>query len=350
MLQVDNLLDAYRHAGREGDFAAEVDRQFRLVEEAGAVWVRAGVLWNQIERKPGEYHWHQADAVVRAARRHHARLVWLVGGTPGWNGRDTEGPPRELPDPHFRRFLHELLARYGGAADPAHPLAGSVRHWEIINEPNYHWKPEQYAVALAEARRVLRADPEARVVFGGLGGDLLSHSKDVIAGNQVAYFEQVVRHLPAGERPFDCANFHLYGNDADRFFQGDDALDAYFGRCQEEIRKALKRTGLEGMPVWSTEFDYPSAVKHQVRGPYKGDSPAEGPQKQARFLTDWFPKILGELPDRKVFWASLVDDVNDQGAFLSTGLCRWQSADDHHGAGEPKPAYQALKRLLRPTP
>ena len=123
-----------------------------------------------------------------------------------------------------------------------------------------------------------------------------------------------------------------------------DAVEKYFSRCQREINSVLKKTGLADVPVWSTEFDYPSAVKHQVRGRYKGHSAEEGPEKQALFLKEWFPRLFDSQPERKVFWASLVDDVNDEGAFLSTGLVHWKSNDDKHGMGARKPAHQALKQ------
>ncbi len=348
MLQVDNLLDAYREEHREKHFNAEVERQFAVVEEAGVRWVRAGILWNQVERKAGHYDWEAVEMVLHAANRHHVHLVWLVGGMPLWNSRGgTEGLPRQLPDPHFREFLTRLRNRYGGQKDREHPLKGSIHYWEIINEPNYHWRPEQYAIVLTEAHDVLQRDEGAKIVFGGLGGDILGNSKDVHEGNQVKFFEKVVRSLPEGKRPFDFANFHLYGNDADRFFdKNDDAIEAYFARCQHEIEAALQRTGLEDVPVWSTEFDYPSAVKHQVRGRYKGHSAEEGLEKQALFLKEWFPKVFASQSKRKIFWASLVDDVNDEGAFLSTGIVHWRSSDDKHAMGPRKAAYQALKQFF----
>src|SRR5438270_594459 len=86
--------------------------------------------------------------------------------------------------------LDNLLDRYGSPADPAQPLKGTVHTWEIVNEPNYRWPPDQYAILLAEAYDVLKADAGAKVVFGGLGGDVLGQSKDVRAGNQINYFEK----------------------------------------------------------------------------------------------------------------------------------------------------------------
>jgi hypothetical protein len=348
MLQVDNLLDAYRQQGRGKDFTREVDEQFRLTAEAGARWARAGILWNQIEAKPGVYDWGPVESVLRAANRHRVRLVWLVGGTPLWNSRgDAEDPPKQVPDPHIAKFLGQLVQRYGGTKDATQPLRGSIQYWEIINEPNYRWPAAEYATVLVQARAVLQADPAARIVLGGLGGDILGNSPDVKEGNQVRYFDKVMRSLPPGVRPFDVTNFHIYGNDADRFFAGDDAVAKYFARCQGDVRAVLLKHKLAELPFWCTEFDYPSALEHQVIGPYKGTSAADGLVKQARFLTDWLPRIWSDEPQCKVFWASLVDDANDGGAFLSTGLCHWRSKADQHGVGERKLAWYALRDLLR---
>ncbi len=332
MLQLENLLEAAgnRQFGARG---AEVERQFELLREAGVRWARTGIMWEQIEPKPGQWNWAPADRVVKAAKQNHVKLLWLVGNTAPWDSsnREWNGVPRDLAktDGHFPHFVHELVTRY----------KADIHHWEIRNEPNldYMWhgaSAAQYGVYLAHAHRVIKAaDPDAKVVFGGLGGGV---------GQQVKWFRESVAAMRAKHPalPFDIVNFHIYPGEADnRGFKGADAVTRYLDSSFKQIEKALTAEQLAELPLWITEFDYSANVKLQPDPAFSG-----GPPGQAKLVKEILPRLAANHPDRKIFWASLLDDFNDPG-FESMGLV---TSNKRHDIGTPRPSYRALKELLAP--
>ena len=315
-----------------GDRAGEVDRQFALLEQAGVKWVRQGIMWEQIEPQPGKWNWSAADRVVQAAGKHHIHLLWLVGNTAPWDSDNGQwnGVPKDLGnnDGHFVHFLQQLVGRY----------KGSVHHWEIRNEPNleYMWhgrKAERYALYLTEAHRVIKNhDPKATVVFGGLGGGMME---------QTSWFREVLAalHKQGKALPFDVANFHVYAGEADRKFTGADSVQKYLTWCNERIKETMNAENLAKMPVWITELDYPAAPKHQAQDP----GFQHGEESQAKLIRELLPGFAQTDPQRRVFWASLLDDFDDAGAFASVGLFH---SDKQHHIGKARPAYQALRHIL----
>jgi hypothetical protein len=191
---------------------------------------------------------------------------------------------------------------------------------------------KKYTVYLAQAHHVIhQSDPEAHVVFGGLGGAL---------GRQTKWFEEVLVDLRKKNKslPFDIANFHVYPGEADnRGFKGKDCVARYLDSCGKQLEKVMHEEGLDSMPVWITEYDYPANPKLQPDPEFKG-----GPAGQAKLVTETFGRLAEGHPERKIFWASLLDDFNDPG-FESMGLV---ASNKHHDTGSPRPAYRALKQLL----
>lgn len=139
--------------------------------------------------------------------------------------------------------------------------------------------------------------------------------------------------------PFDIADFHVYGGDADTMgFRGRGSIAKYLDWCRDQIDTTMSDLKLEGMPVWYTEFDYPAAIENQTDDP----DYHQGGESQTDFVRDFFGRLVQGRPDGKVFWASLLDDYDDDG-FQSTGLVN--SDKDHH-VGKPHQAYTALRNLL----
>lgn len=336
MLQLENALPEVNHNPPIGnqEFATLAEAEFSLLEKAGVTWTRQGILWEQIQPQDGQYDWSAADIVVQTANSHHVNLLWLLGNTAPWdsaNGRIT-GVPKDLsnPDGRFQTFVRQLVARY----------KSTVHDWEIHNEPNlpYEWTgtPEQYGNYLSEAYRVIKeVDPQANVVFGGLGDSI---------PKQIQFFQKVLDSLKnkVQKVPFDAVNFHIYGFEADNYgFTGKNAVVNYLDNCNQQIDTAMHNAGLDNVPQWLTEFDYCADPKYQV-----GSDPAynKGAKSQAKFVTQQLPRMLINHPGRKIFWASLIDDCCADGdQFQSVGLVT-SGAD--HKLGTPRPAYAAFMKLL----
>lgn len=361
MLQLDNLLEVH-HTG-DGAFddvgAAQVKKQFATLGSAHVKWVRVGVMWDQIEpQKPingrHTYHWKAADLVVQEAARNGVQLDWIVGSTPPWDTRTNcnSAPPITIPDPNFGNFLAALVLRYevNGIPYDTQGTKAHVNVWEIRNEPDCEpvsnakgapsWQPEEYTLYLNQAWDVIRLVELAQhvkapstVVMGGLGSGPAS---------EAAFLSTMIKK----NAKFDVANFHIYPQDAD--VDGPIADRTCVGGYLEWSESVIEPL-LAGKPVWITEFDYPSSWQAQLKdseyyGP-KRDGVEYGEAVQADFVTDWLARFLGTHGDRRIFWASLLDDDNDQG-YWHTGLFEVLPGYPMQ-MGAPKPAWSAFLKVIQ---
>ncbi|MBX9723391.1 MAG: endo-1,4-beta-xylanase [Candidatus Obscuribacterales bacterium] len=327
MLQLDNMLEKMPHhvwGSRRG----EIDRQFELLEKAGVKWCRVGIPWELIQPKPAHWEWAPADYVVECAERHHVQLLWLLGNTATWDSRSHEwnGVPNDLgkKDGYYTRFVRQLALRY----------KGKIRYWEIRNEPNleymWHGSMKDYATYLGQSYRIIKGvDSDSQIVLGGLGGPL---------DKQLKFFRSLVSEMrKRGQLTFDIANFHVYAGEADeRGFKGENCVAKYLDSCRSHIDKLMGELQLGQYPVWFTEFDYPANARLQPDPLYKG---ADG---QGRIVKDMFGRLVQNDRRRKIFWASLLDDYNDDG-FQSMGLI---VSNSKYQIKKPRPAYAALKSKL----
>jgi len=333
MLKVDNMLDKkapWEHKARN------IERQFELLANAHVRWARVMVGWEQLEPKRGAWHWEAADKVIACAKQHHVQLLWIIGSTAPWDSTNGEwdGAPKDLADSGgcFPQYVRKLVARY----------KDEVHYWEIRNEPNLDkLKIEQYVTYLEQGYHAVKQEaPQAHVLCGGMGGRLQ---------DGLGYFNKLVVLLEKRniQLPFEIANFHVYPYQApEAGYKGTDGVLRYTQACDQMIANTMQQRGLETMPVWITEIDYPAAAKHQAEDPeyHRGES------SQALFIKKIFPELARQHPNRKLFYASLIDDYDCGGEFNSTGLV--QSDKEYHIL-QPRPAYAALKELLahpHPTP
>ncbi|MFX7870854.1 hypothetical protein ABTK02_23070, partial [Acinetobacter baumannii] len=72
------------------------------------------------------------------------------------------------------------------------------------------------------------------------------------------------------------------------------------------------------------------------------DPDYKGPEGQAGIVEDMFGRLVQDDRRRKIFWASLLDDYNDDG-FQSMGLI---VSNAKYQILKPRPAYFALKKLM----
>jgi hypothetical protein len=149
----------------------EVRRDLDLMRRAGVRVLRVSIGWDGVEAERDQYDFEFWDDFVElAVGERGIELIPYVAYTPRWNAtseRDDfwRAPPRDASE--LGELLGLLASRY----------AGRIRSWEIWNEPDNrdYWlgSAAQYA-ALVEAgsRAVRAADPSARVVLGGLAGNV----------------------------------------------------------------------------------------------------------------------------------------------------------------------------------
>jgi aryl-phospho-beta-D-glucosidase BglC (GH1 family) len=145
-----------------------VERDVRLVAEAGFGWLKQNVGWRDVEKfaglEPEHWDWTLADRVVDYAEQYGVNVLFRLDHQPVWMGDWNNGPPQNLDN--LGRFCKEIAARY----------QGRVRAYQVWNEPNLarEWAnrrpdPVEYVELLKTCYVAIKSvDPQAIVVSAGL--------------------------------------------------------------------------------------------------------------------------------------------------------------------------------------
>ncbi|MCF7885022.1 MAG: cellulase family glycosylhydrolase [Candidatus Marinimicrobia bacterium] len=139
-----------------------------LLKDTGVDLLRISFGWDAIEADKDNYDWLFWDEYVNTAVDEYGiTLIPYICYTPRWNSRGDSlmfwnDPPLDFDE--FGEFMFDLVTRY----------KDKIKTWELWNEPDLdiYWDTGDIA-AFAEftkigAEAVRRADPEAKVVLGGL--------------------------------------------------------------------------------------------------------------------------------------------------------------------------------------
>ncbi len=226
----------------------------KLASKAGVSWYRDWSLkWQHIEPAKGEFHWELGDTQIDRVLREGASVLPLLPpfpsadwsseapltlstqGYPGVRARQAWAPkdPRELA-----RFIEQAARRY----------KDRIHIWEFLNEPIYtdyslparppgqsggrSYKAADYVALLETAAAAMRrADPACKVI-GGIAGEPLEMTRDVLDAG-------ILKHV-------DILNLHIY--------PGLRAPEAYRAEMAELLRTMDARGGRK--PIWITEFSY----------------------------------------------------------------------------------------------
>jgi hypothetical protein len=292
------------------------ERIFGESEALGADFVRVDVEMSAIFEGPGgaERHaadWKQLDRTLELARGHHVRVLGVLLAPPAY----ISTCPERWPD--AGRCAAADNAEFGRlAGEIAAHSQDTVRHWEIVNEPDGNWAfegtPEEYAAMLSAAYDGIKARaPDASVVLGG-----------IMKPHEPGWLERVFATPGADAiHKFDIANVHLRGPVG--------AVVRRYG----EFRAWLGARGFTG-PLWVTEHGYPADPAYQGDPAFTG-----GDAAQAGYLTQSLVG-LGEAGAEQVF-VTLRDNLG--GEYASEGLVHIDSGPD--AAAVRRPSFGAVSRL-----
>lgn len=337
--------------------------------EAGIRWVRLAVRWEDIEpyapADPRHTHnWSSLDTMFANANSVGLIPHSIVGNSPEWAVEDVSraqgqyydcGPidPDDLDA--FAAFVTALVERYDGDGVDDAPGSPLARYWEFWNEPDNQstlpgcifvggcWggdldndgipDPEEYAIMLSYAHPAVKvADPNAKVVFGGVAYESISQGCF-----NINFTDQVLTRLetlsPNGSAGdyFDLMNFHYYDFRRDKdgqspYNQGmlGKALGPG-GPSGPSIRGILTNHGLGDMPMVVSEIGLGS------------DLSSIGEELKARYLVREFVRAMSVWPGdiKAVIWFEMVDDrtSNNKGLLDANDLT-------------PYPAYYAYRTLI----
>ncbi len=271
-------------------------------------------------------------------------VLWLTDFNFGLKSNKPVSPGENPEDPFSYRehadHLFQYAARYGNVsidqsllklAPNQDVISGTNRlqYYESWNEQDKWWKgrdafftPYEYAAmasadydghkgALGTTYGVKNADPDAKLVMGGLAKPDL---------NYVKAMQLWADYHREGEVPFDVINVHHYCND------GDDQSSGTIGISPEEDDlKGLMKGFVEyrnkympGKEVWITEFGYDTHPKSVQRAPAIGSFSQE--EVQAQWLVRSFLELAAAGVDKAAMYMLRDVDPNSSTKFDNSGL------------------------------
>lgn len=256
-----------------------------LMKTNGFSVLRVALGWDGIEPRRGEFDWHFWDAYFAIANELGVELIPYICYTPDWAARTNQEawkqPPRDVAD--FGRFVEQVVTRY----------RGKVRSWEIWNEPDNqaYWAgtPEEFAELLrAGCVAVRKADPNARIVSGGIAWD-------------ISFVEKLLEQ-PGALDLVDVVNMHNYYET----WSSDpvEDIDDYVAR----MRRMLLRAGLD-KELWLAEVGYSSFRPGQkISETYTATYPYEHtPEFQAASVFRMLVPILASSSVSTFAWYRIND-------------------------------------------
>lgn len=283
---------------------AEFDDYVRL----GVRWLRTDLRWDLVQAEgPDHYDWSTMDNVVSLARQRGIRVLPVVGYTPAWARSNPEMPSPPADVQMFARFLVRAVKRYRPAG---------VRAWEVWNEPNMamFWPPAPDPVLYASLLRasyaaIKNADPEARVLLGGLAPAPETGPDD----GEIRYYgaaDFLARvYAEAPEGPFDVLAFHPYSFPR---MPDDPAGWSGWSIMTGPIRRLMADNGDVTKQIWLTEYGAPTfsgagGISEDAQGAMLAEAfrlaqsyPWAGP-------LFWYSyRDLGSDPEDKEDWFGLV--------------------------------------------
>ncbi len=227
---------------------------YSTARETGAAWDRPyfeRFTWGWIEQKPGVFRFEETDQQVRDAQEFDFHILANIQPKANWDlAKCHSGSffPGTQPSPfdgaykpcdmeRYKNFVSKLVERYDGdGIDDMPGLTAPIKHWEVMNEPEFDFyflgtPADYFEILRATAEAAKSADPEAMIVQGGLAGMM----------PECTEFWQAVFDL-GGAQYIDIFNMHSIGH-------GEHLNIPTF-------KVFLSKNGISDKPIWVTEVQY----------------------------------------------------------------------------------------------
>lgn len=353
-----------------GNGPVETSRYARAAE-AGALWNRWAIYWDQVERSPGSYDWSQVDRTLEADRELGFQTNAILLGTPGFHNsglgaqsvtprvedkapalaamrgqaaRRAAGPPIQPPSslrqPVFADGTDDLTigkainqsnawARFVAAAVSRY--RGRVAAWEVWNEPDFSqfWSGSvsDYVRLLKVAHLAARSvDPNARVLMGGMMYWEWTNRAGVEHAWLRSFLDELLRDPRAAQYGyyFDAIPWHFYSRPTDVYDK------------PRAASALLKGRGIHGKQMWVNEANAPACGEPPLNVScadpnYKGSATID---EQADFVVQSVAYALAGGLERFILF-----QYADDGLGESFGLTR--------NDGSIRPAYTALRTIVQ---
>lgn len=194
--------------------------------DTGIPWVRLnGLVWSNAEPIKNVRQWDpELEADLKDAANRGMQVVLVVRGTPTWAQKysgKTCGPIKQEELNAFAKFMVDAVNKY----------KQYVKYWEIWNEPDipynqsgldpnsfmgcwgddaYPYGGGEYYADMLKAiwQPIKSADPQAKILVGGLQMDCGPDGTTCTPGVSAKFFEGILKNL--GGPYFDGVAFHAF--------------------------------------------------------------------------------------------------------------------------------------------
>jgi hypothetical protein len=218
----------------------DIEKDFALFKELEITTWRGSFGWDDYEPSPGTFDFEWLHAFVARAAAHRIQLRPYLGYTPEWAARrgGADADAWNNPPADVKRW-----ERFAGAIASALRRHPNILSYEIYNEENVKqwWDGDAGAygrVLAAGVTAIRRADPDARVFFGGL------------VFPDTPWVEAVCRS-PGVRGSFDVLPFHAY---PETWTPADVTAENYVGGLDGFLEVADRACGRR--PIWINETGF----------------------------------------------------------------------------------------------
>lgn len=251
-----------------------------LAQAHGIMTAREEFSWDTIEPSEGDFEWSVSDAAIDAYEDAGISVDGLLTYSSAWAAASEHDAPDLTA---WEEYVSAVATRY----------AGRVQAWEMWNEPNssnfFTGSSSDYVDVVNAASEAIRAaDPHAKIILGGL------------AGSDTSFLREVLPHIGVGS--IDAIAIHPYRVIGDTFTYKPEEIEDGLNTLAVDIDNViaeLERDGFSDMPIWFTEFGYPTHAHGLTQ------------KQQAQYLSRAYIIALSSKHVQKIFWYSLIDAGTD---------------------------------------
>lgn len=314
------------------------DNDFERMGNGGIGAYRFGINWRNVQHtRKGGFNWGSPDADFSQAIDNGLRPAPFLYGTPRFISKSTTKiiPPTDSAEDLelWGQFVAAATRRYGlgGEYFSENPYAPEipVRQWIIWNEQNARpfWfpraDPADYAKLIkVSAKAISSVDDTARVSLGGMFG--YPHDSRSM---QASDFLKAFYRTPGIKRYFDMIDLHPYG-----------AGVATVRKQIQQARKVMKKAGDGNTSILIGEIGWASG------GPKRSPSVVGSAAGQRNRIRDSLKMLIKNRDHWNIAaaYVYLWRDFSD-----ATTSCLWCEAGMVNEDGTAKPAWVALKKIIR---
>lgn len=247
--------------------------RFDAMKDANIAWGRYDFSWRSIEATgKGAFNWGVQDYAVAEANARGLHIYAGLGYTPTWASVAGNANSRPTNNQDWYDYVYATVSRY----------KGSVKYWEMWNEPNLmqFWngtRAQFIELFKVGADAAHAADPDCMV----LGPEISS------AGARTLWVADLLQQ--AGDK-VDIISFHQY-----------DGGDLPEGRLHEMdmLYNHIVNLGYGNKPIWITESGW-----------------STGKDQQAKYVTEMLAGMSTRPWAKKFFWYQIWEGATEPSGLL----------------------------------